>query len=98
MACKSHVGRGATTWDLHTPHARRQIRNNVMSISTIFGIIAAVFTIFAFSVRLGYPTGRSHKEFRRMSKSRRRGRDGRMGGRRAEDRLLTAEHNARLRA
>lgn len=69
-----------------------------MSISSIFGIIAIVFAIFAFSTRLGYPTGRSHKEFRRVAKSRRRGRDGRIGGRRAEDRLLAAQTNSRLRA
>lgn len=69
-----------------------------MSISTIFGIIAVVFAIFAFSIRLGYPEGRTHKEFRRIDKSRRRGRDGRMGGRRAGDRLAATRHNSRLRA
>lgn len=67
-----------------------------MSMSTIFTIAAIAFGVFAIVTRMGYPAGYAPKEFRRTSKNRRKGLDGRRGGRRAEDRVPEGRRRLRL--
>lgn len=67
-----------------------------MSMSTIFTIAAVAFGLFAFVTRLGYPAGYEPKEFRRKSRNRRKGLDGRIGGRREEDKVLEGRRRLRL--
>lgn len=69
-----------------------------MTIANVFAALTIAFAVFAFATRLGYPRGRQPREFRRTSKNRRRGLDGRVGGRREEDRLLAAQRKLRAGA